>query len=40
MLDSDKNTGESYNDHFKSPHKIWGGRRLAEEYGYDILMAQ
>ena len=40
MLDLDKNTDRSYNDLiFLKPlfhNKIWGGRRLAEEYGYDI----
>lgn len=40
MLDLDKNTDRSYNDFiFLKPlfhNKIWGGRRLAEEYGYDI----
>ncbi len=39
MLNLDKNTDKSYNDLiFLKPHcnKIWGGRRLAEEYGYDI----
>lgn len=40
MLDSGKNMDRSYNDLiFLKPlfhNKIWGGRRLAEEYGYDI----
>ena len=40
MLDLDKNTDSLYNDLiFLKPifhNKIWGGRRLAEEYGYDI----
>lgn len=40
MLNLDKNTDGSYNDLiFLKPlfhNKIWGGRRLAEEYGYDI----
>ena len=40
MLNLDKNTDKSYNDLiFLKPlfhNKIWGGRRLAEEYGYDI----
>ena len=40
MLNLDKNTDRSYNDLiFLKPlfhNKIWGGRRLAEEYGYDI----
>ena len=40
MLNLDENTDRSYNDLiFLKPlfhNKIWGGRRLAEEYGYDI----
>ena len=40
MLDSGKNMNGSYNDLiFLKPlfhNKIWGGRRLAEQYGYDI----
>ena len=40
MLNLDKNTDGAYNDLiFLKPlfhNKIWGGRRLAEEYDYDI----